>query len=150
VSAALLAALAVLAGTDPAAPQKIVLEPLEVRDAPRALATLLEQRICQALAELQPGVDLVCPEDVAAASTMARNDAIMGTCQSDACMERVEAMRKAPRKVAGSLAREGKVLVLTLVLRVDGIAEPRLAKAKLPDDVEAALARVPALVRELF
>jgi len=150
VNAALLAALAVLAGADPAAPTKLVLEPLEVRDAPRPLATLLEQRICLALAELQPGVDLVCPEDVAAASTMARNDAIMGTCRSDACMERVEAMRKAPRKVTGSLARDGKALLLTLVLRVDGVTEPRLAKAKLPDDVEAALARVPALVKELL
>jgi hypothetical protein len=150
VTGAVLAALAVLVGADPTAPQKLVLEPLEVRDAPRPLATLLEQRVCQALAEQVPGAELVCPDDVAAASTMARNDAIMGTCRSDACMERVEEMKKAPRKVTGSLAREGKALLLTLVLRVDGVAAPRVVKAKLPDDLEPALARVPALVKELL
>ena len=59
-------------------------------------------------------------------------------------------MKKGPRRVTGSLAREGKGYLLTLVLRVEGVADPRIARAAVPADAEGALARVPALVGQLF
>ncbi|MFO0580915.1 MAG: hypothetical protein U0229_01440 [Anaeromyxobacter sp.] len=148
LAALALAALAAAGEGGPA--QKLVLEGLDAREAPRPLAGLVEQRLCQALGERLANADLVCPEDVAAATEMARNDAIMGRCSSDACLDRVEEMRRAPRRLSARMARDGKGWLLTLVLRTDGEPEPRIAKARLPDDADAILSRVPDLVKQLL
>jgi hypothetical protein len=138
-------------GPDPeGAPRpKLVLDPLDVRDVQRSLAAAVELRACQALAEASPGVDLVCPEDVAAAAAIARQDAVMGRCSSEECLKRVEEMRASPRRVTGSLVRDGKGLLLRLDLRT-GLSEPRTASARLPDDLDAMLSAVPGLVRQLL
>jgi hypothetical protein len=134
---------------EPAAPQKLVLDPLDLRDVQKALGAAVELKVCQSLSEASPGVDLVCPEDVAAAMAIARQDAVMGRCASEDCVKRVEEMRAGPRRVTGALVRDGKGVSLRLDLR-EGMKEPRTVQARLPEDLEALLGAVPALVRQLL
>jgi hypothetical protein len=148
---ALVLASAALARAEAPAPRKLALDPLAVRGGVEpSLASVVEQRLCQALAEAAAGADLVCPEDVAAAASMARSEALMGRCPSDECMKKVEELRAAPRRVGGFLERDGKGLVLTLVLREDGVPDPRTASARLPQELDGLLAGVPGLVKKLF
>jgi len=137
------------AGAEGPAAAKLVLDPLDVRGVQRSLAAVVEQRVCQALQDRSPGVDLVCPEDVAAAASIARQDAIMGRCSSEDCMKHVEDLEAGPRRVKGSIERDAKGIVLSLTLR-DGAGDPRTVSDRLPEDLDALLARVSPLVGKLL
>jgi len=128
---------------------KLVLDPLDARGVQRSIAAVVEQRVCQALQERSPGVDLVCPEDVAAAASIARQDVIMGRCSTEECMKHVEELKASPRRVNGRIERDAKGLVLSLVLS-EGAGEPRTVSERLPEDLDALLARIPPLVRKLL
>lgn len=153
---ALAVALAVAApagssrGEEPAVTRpKLVLDPLDAKEVQASLAMAVEGRVCQALGDASPGVDLVCPEDVAAAMTIARQDALMGRCSSEECMRRVEEMKSGPRRVTGAIRPDGKGLLVRLDLR-DGMKEPRSVEAHLPGDLEALFAGLPGLVQKLL
>jgi len=137
-------------GDEPAAPRpKLVLDPLDAKEVQRSLASAVEGRVCQALGEASPGVDLVCPEDVAAAMTIARQEALMGRCATEECMRRVEEMKAGPRRVTGAIRPDGKGLLVRLDLR-DGMKEPRSVEAHLPGDLDALFAGLPGLVQRLL
>jgi len=137
-------------GEEPAAAHpKLVLDPLDAKGVQPSLASAVEGRVCQALGDASPGVDLVCPEDVAAAMTIARQDALMGRCASEECMRRVEEMKAGPRRVTGAIRPDGKGLLVRLDLR-EGMKEPRSVEAHLPGDLDALFAGVPVLVQKLL
>jgi hypothetical protein len=149
-SALALVALAGAAGAgDGRAAAKLALDPLDVRGVQRALAAAVEQKLCQALHERAPAADLVCPEDVAAAASIARQEVILGRCTSEECMKRVEDMRIAPRRVNGWIERDAKGIVLSVTLR-DGEAPPRTVSERLPEDLDPLLARIPGIVEKLL
>jgi hypothetical protein len=146
-----LAALLVASAARPGggASSKLALDPLDVRGVQRSIAAAVEQRVCQALQDRSTGVDLVCPEDVAAAASIARQEAIMGRCATEDCMKRVEEMKAAPRRVTGFIERGAKGIVLSLTLR-EGAGEPRTVSERLPEDLDALLGRISPLVEKLL
>jgi hypothetical protein len=150
VAAALALGGPALAGEGVAAPAALrtALDPLRVAGVAAGLAELVEERICAALAEASGG-DVVCPSDVAAAAALAKTAMVFGECRSDECLRRVEVMRSADRRVAGSLERSERGLVLSLRLTSTQGAGPSVVEV-LPEDVDLLVARVPAAVRKLF
>jgi hypothetical protein len=149
---ALVAALA-LAGAAhageaaPAAP-RTALDPLRVAGLPAALAQAVESRICAALADAARG-EVVCPADVEAAAALAKTAMVFGECRADECLRRVDALRSADRRVAGSLERGEEGVVLSLQLSTPEGPGPRVVET-VPEDVDALVARIPALVGKLF
>jgi hypothetical protein len=79
---------------------------------------------------------------------VAKNAMVFGECQSDECLRRVEEARSADRRVGGALERGEKGLVLTLHVTAPD-AGPRVLE-RLPADVDALMARLPAAVKKLF
>jgi hypothetical protein len=135
----------------PAAPgrtQRLRLHPLEARGLSAALAGLVEARLCQALAEAG-GLEVVCPEDAAAAAALARQEALLGGCASDECLRRVARATEAALEVRGRLAREGSGLRLSLTLTGPG-GRRSSAQAALPAELEPLVARLGPLARQLL
>jgi hypothetical protein len=132
----------------PAAPVRVALDPLRAAGVSPAFAEAVQDRVCLALGEV-PGVEVVCPADVAAAALLARNAALFGECGSDECARRVEAVRRADRRVSGAVERGEAGIVLSLQLSGPGGPGPRVVE-RLPEDLEKVMARVPAVVRKLF
>lgn len=157
-AALLAAAVAALAGPAPAADapaarpearkERVALERLRAEGVAPALVEIVEERICAALAGIG-GVEAVCPADVAAASQLAHQAALLGECASDDCMSRVDAVRRAARRVTGALVRGEGGLVLSLQLAGPSGAGPRFVE-RLPEDLEALVSRIPAVVKKLF
>ena len=135
---------------EPPAPGKVRvgLEKLRASGVTPAYAEAVEERICAALAEL-PRLEVVCPSDVAAAAVLAQRAAIFGECRSDDCMKKVEAMKAADRRVTGALERAEKGLVLSLQVTAPEGPGPRVTE-RVPEDLDALLAKVPAIVKKLF
>lgn len=133
-----------------AAPRrKVALDPLRVNGVAPALAQAVEDRVCALIGDLADA-DVVCPSDVAAAATLARTAVVLGECQSDECLRRVDAVKRADRRVTGALERgEPGSLVLSLQVTSEAGPGPRLVE-KLPEDLDALVARLPALVKKLF
>jgi len=132
------------------APKKlrVALDKLRAVGVAAALAEALEERVCAALADVSQA-DVVCPSDVSAAVFLAKNAVVFGECQSDDCLRRVDALRSADRRVSGAIERGEKGLVLSLQITAPDGAGPRVVE-RLPDDVEAMMARLPAAVQKLF
>lgn len=127
---------------------RLALDRLRTAGVPDGFAAAVEERLCAALGA-RAELEVVCPSDVAAATVLARNAALFGECRSDDCMKRVEALKAAEQRISGALERSGKGIVLSLQLtRADGPG-PRIVES-LPDDLDAVLARVPALVKRLL
>jgi hypothetical protein len=137
-------------GKDPKAPAKlrIALDRLRPAGVTPAFAAAVEERVCAALAEL-PALDVVCPSDLAAAAVLAKNAAVFGECASDDCMKRLDEVKAADRRVSGAVERGGKGLVLSLQVTGPDGPGPRVAE-RLPEDLDAILAKVPGLVKKLF
>ena len=131
-----------------AAKPRIALERLRAVRVSDALADAVEHRVCAALAEVAKA-EVVCPSDVAAAAQLAREAMLFGECRSDDCLRRVDAIGSAERRVGGALERGDGGLVLSLQLTGPGGPGPRVVE-RLPEDLEALLARVPAAVKKLF
>ncbi len=132
-----------------ARPLRIGLDALRFSGVAAALAEVVEDRVCAALAEATPGAEVICPSDVAAAAAVAKTAMAFGECQSDECLRRVDAFRSADRRVTGALERGEKGIVLSLqIVGPDGPG-PRVVE-KLPEDVDALVARVPAAVKRLI
>jgi hypothetical protein len=148
VPAALAVALALPARAAEAAPLRIALEPLRAAGVSPVLASLVEERVCAALAEAARA-DVVCPADVEAAAALAKRSMELGECRADDCVRRVDAFRAADRRVTGALERAPGGLVLSLQLAGPAGPGARVAEA-LPEDVDGLVARLPALVRRLF
>lgn len=149
VAAVALAAAAGARAEDAQGPRiRVGLDRLRVAGVSSALAEAVEERICVALGEL-PGLDVVCPADVAAAALLARNAAVFGECATDDCIRRVEAVRAADRRVSGALEKAEKGVVLSLQVTGPEGPGPRVVE-KLPGDLDAIAAKVPKLVRRLF
>ena len=127
---------------------RVALDPLRAVGVSPALAEAVEERICAALAE-RPGLDVVCPSDVAAAALLARNAALFGECQGDECLRRVDAVRAADRRVGGAVERGERGIVLSLQLTGPGGPGPRVVE-RLPEDLDGIVARIPAVVAKLF
>jgi hypothetical protein len=127
---------------------RTALDPLRAAGVPPGLAEVVEGRICAALSEAGSG-EVVCPSDVAAAAALAKAGMMFGECQADECLRRVDAMRSADRRVAGSLERVEGGFVLSLQLTSGQGSGPRVVEA-LPQDVDALVAHIPAAVRKLF
>lgn len=147
---ALAAAGALASGGEPAPPAKdrIALERLRATGVAAALVETIEDRVCVALAEASGG-EVVCPADVAAAAELARRSVAFGECTTEACLERVDAMRAAARRVTGTLDRAERGLVLSLRLEGPSGPGPRVVE-RLPEDLDALVARIPAVVKKLF
>jgi hypothetical protein len=127
---------------------RLALDPLRVREVSPALAQVVEDRVCAALGE-RPGIDVVCPADVAAAVLLARNAAVLGECQSDDCLKRVDDARAADQRVTGAVEKGEKGIVLSLQLTTAKGPGPRVVE-KLPADLDAVVARIPGIVKQLF
>lgn len=138
------------ARADDAAPAKIrlALDPLRVQGVAPALARIVEERVCAALAE-RPGLDVVCPADVAAAALLARNAAVFGDCASDDCMKRLDEVKAADQRVSGAVEKGEKGIVLSLQLTTAKGPGPRVVE-KLPEDVDAIAGKIPGIVKRLF
>jgi hypothetical protein len=133
----------------PAAPKvRVGLEKLRAAGVTPAYAEAVEERVCAALAEL-PRLEVICPADVAAAALLAQRSVIFGECSSDECVQRVEAMRAADRRVVGALEKGEKGLVLSLQVSSPDGPGPRVAE-KVPEDLEALFSKVPGIVKKLF
>lgn len=126
---------------------RTALDPLRAAGVPPGLAEVVEGRICAALSEA--GGEVVCPSDVAAAAALAKTGMMFGECQADECLRRVDAMRSADRRVGGSLERVEGGFVLSLQLTSGQGPGPRVVEV-LPEDVDALVAHIPAVVRKLF
>jgi hypothetical protein len=140
-----------LGGGEPAAPRaqgRIALDRLRAEGISDALVEAVQQRICAALAEIA-GAEVICPSDVAGAMQFARQAALFGECATDACLERVDALRAADRRVTGALQRDGRGLVLSLQITGPGGPGPRFVE-RLPEDLDALVARIPGAVKKLF
>lgn len=136
-------------GSVPArAQERIALDPLRAPGISEALAEVIQGRICAALAEASRA-EVVCPSDVAAAAELARQAAIFGECSTDACLERVDALRAADRRVTGAIERTGEGLFLSLQLTGPGGPGPLLAE-RLPEDLDVLVASIPGFVKKLF
>jgi hypothetical protein len=151
---ALASILALAAGGLPSAAEegqakvRVALDRLRTAGVPDAFAAAVEERLCAALGA-RAELEVVCPSDVAAATVLARNAALFGECRSDECMKRVEAVKAADQRVSGAVEKGAEGIVLSLQLtRADGPG-PRVVE-RLPDDLDAVLARVPALVKRLL
>jgi hypothetical protein len=132
----------------PPARVRVGLDPLRVAGVSPAFAEAVQDRLCVALGEV-PGVDVTCPADVAAAALLARNAVVFGECQQDECLKRVDAVRSADRRVSGALERGEKGVVLSLQISGPSGPGPRVVE-RLPEDLDAVVARLPAAVRKLF
>jgi hypothetical protein len=144
-------ALGAAAAEEPAPPRprdRIALERLRAPGVSPALVEVIEERLCAALPEAS-GAEVICPADVAAAAELARQSALLGECKSEECMKRVDAVRAADRRVRGAIDRSEGGLVLSLQLEGPGGAGPRRVE-RLPEDLDALVARIPALVKKLF
>ena len=145
-------ALALCAAAEEPAPsrprERISLERLRASGVSPALVEVIEERLCAALPEAS-GAEVVCPADVAAAAELARQSALLGECKSEECMKRVEAVRAADRRVTGAIDRSERGLVLSLQLEGPAGAGPRQVE-RLPEDLDALVARIPAIVKKLF
>lgn len=64
-------------------------------------------------------------------------------------VRRVDAMRRADRRVSAVLARDERCLVLSLGITTREGPVRRVLE-KVPEDVDARLARIPHLVKKLF
>ena len=154
VAAALCAALCASSGARAEearpAPKKlrIALDRLRAVRVAAALAEAVEERVCAALAEVSRA-DVVCPADVSAAATLAKSAMVFGECQSDECLRRVDEVRSADRRVSGAIERGEKGLVLSLQLTAPDGSGARVVE-RLPDDLDAIIARLPAAVKTLF
>lgn len=146
------AALAAGAGAEEPAPRRpkdrIALERLRAPGVSPALVEVVEERICAALGEAS-GADVVCPADVAAAAELARQSALLGECKTEECLKRVDALRAADRRVTGAIDRSEGGLVLSLQLEGPAGAGPRRVE-RLPEDLDALVARIPVVVKKLF
>lgn len=131
----------------PARP-RIALEGLRSTGVAPVLRDLVEERVCTAIGEASRA-DVVCPSDVAAVAAAARSQLMFGECRSDECLGRVDAFRSADRRVSGALERGEDGLVLSLQLAGPEGPGPRIVE-KLPEDLDALVARVPAVVKKLF
>lgn len=131
------------------APLRIALDRLRAAGIAPALAAVVEERVCAALAEVSHA-EVVCPSDVEAAAALAKTAMAFGECQSDECLRRVDALRSADRRVTGAVERGEKGIVLSLQLAgPEGAAGARVVD-KLPEDVDALVAEIPAVVQKLF
>jgi hypothetical protein len=150
LAAAALALAAAGAGEPTAArpAPRTALDPLRVDGVSPALAGIVEERVCAALSEAARG-EVVCPADVQAATALAKAAMVFGECGSDECLRRVDQALGADRRVAGTLARGEKGVVLSLQLTAPEGPGPRVAET-LPEDVDALVARIPPLVQKLF
>lgn len=154
VLAALLALAAVAGGGARAEDAKatarvrVALDRLRAGGISPALTQAVEERVCAALSE-RPGLEVVCPADVAAAALFARNAALLGECATDECLQRVERAKAADRRVTGALERGEKGVVLSLQVTGPEGPGPRVVE-RLPEDLDAILAKVPAAVKRLF
>jgi hypothetical protein len=148
VAVALAAVAAAAGAAEPAPGARLALEPLRVRGVALPVAQLVEERVCAALGE-RPGVDVVCPSDVAAAAALARNAVAFGQSTSDDALKRIDAVKAADRRVTGDLEKGEKGMVLSLQLTTAAGAGPKVSE-RLPDDLDALVARIPALVKRLF
>lgn len=150
LAAALLAGLAAAAARagDAPAPRRLALEKLQARGVSVPLAEVVEERICQALNEVSRA-EVICPSDLATVAALARTATMFGECTTDDCVKRVDDAAAAERRVRGALRRGEQGLVLELALvGPDGTLGQ--ASGGLPEDVEALVARVPAIVKKLF
>ncbi|HEY6004973.1 MAG TPA: hypothetical protein VIV57_19000 [Anaeromyxobacter sp.] len=151
---ALAAACALGAGAgaeEPVSPRprdRIALERLRAPGVSAALVEVVEERICAALGEAS-GADVVCPADVAAAAELARQSNLLGECKTEDCLKRVDRVRAADRRVTGAIDRSEGGLVLSLQLEGPAGAGPRRVE-RLPEDLDALVARIPVLVKKLF
>jgi len=154
LASAVLAAALVLAvparAEEAAAPKKlrIALDKLRTAGVAVALASLVEDQVCAALGD-GARADVVCPSDVAAATALAKSAMAFGECQSDDCLRRLDAFQSADRRVSGALERTDKGIVLTLQLAGPAGSGPRVVE-RLPEDLDALVARIPGIVRKLF
>jgi hypothetical protein len=149
---ALVALCALAAGAaEPPAParkERIALERLRATGVSAALAETVEERVCAALSEAS-GAEVICPSDVAAAAALARQAFALGACTTEECLRRVDAVGAADRRVTGALERGEGGLVLSLAIA--GAAGPGTrAVERLPEDVDALIARIPDVVRRLL
>ena len=134
---------------DASAPKvRVALDRLRVREVSPALAQVVEDRVCAALGE-RAGFEVVCPGDVAATALLARNAALLGDCRSDDCMKRVDDVKAADQRVTGAIEKSEKGIVLSLQLTAASGPGPRVAE-KLPEDLDAIVERIPAIVKRLF
>lgn len=128
--------------------ERIALDPLRAAGLPEGVREAVEDRICAALAEASKA-DVVCPSGIAAAALLAKQAVMFGECLPDECLRRVDAMRQADRRVAAALAQGERCLVLSLEITMRGGPGQRVLE-KVPEDVDALLARVPDVVKKLF
>ncbi len=152
LAAGLAAGIAAVAGAEEPAPAarkpRIALEPLRAPGLSAALVAAVEDRLCAEIAGAT-GAEVVCPSDVAAAMAVAREAAFHGSCATDECLRRVDAMKDADRRVSGALERGDGVLVLSLQV-VDRSGPGGRAVVKLPEDLDGLFSRLPDAVRKLL
>ncbi len=132
----------------PPARVRVGLDRLRVAGVSKALAEAVEDRVCAALGE-RKDLDVVCPADVAAAMLLAKNAAVFGECQSDDCVRRVDAVKAADRRVTGAIEKGERGVVLSLQITSPSGPGPKVVE-KLPVDLDAIAARIPAVVKKLF
>jgi hypothetical protein len=135
----------------PAGAGRLALEPLRASGVSPALAAVIEERICAALPEAS-GAEVVCPADVAAAAELARQAALFGECRTEECLERVDRVRAAERRVTATVERADGALVLSLRVAqaAAGAATAPGVTERLPEDLDALVSRIPAIVKKLF
>ncbi len=155
--AALAAALALAPAARPADPSdpvpapkklRVALDKLRTSGVAAALGSVVEEQVCAALAD-GGRVDVVCPSDLAAAAAIAKSAMAFGDCQADDCMGRLEAFQNADRRVGGALERVDGGIVLSLQIAGPAGPGPRVSE-KLPEDLDALVARIPAIVKKLL
>jgi hypothetical protein len=149
-AAAAAIALAGAARGEDAAPKplRVAVDPLRTTSIATALAELVQDRLCAAVAE-RPQIEAICPADVAAAAALARSAVAFGACGSDDCLRRLDAYRTADRRITGALARGDGGLVLAVELVGPDGPGTRVIET-LPEDLDALVTRLPAIVKKLF
>lgn len=129
---------------------RVALRTLRSEGVEPSLAALVQSAVCAEIGR-QKGVEAVCPEDLAAAAELARSSVAFGTCTSEECLRRVEALARADRRVTGEVSRAGDGLLLSLELWDGEATRPRRKVAeRIPADPKALLGRIPEVVQNLF
>jgi hypothetical protein len=135
-------------GSAPAGSARLRLHRLQAKDVLPVLVEAIESRLCQALAEASRA-EVICPEDLAAVAELARQEALLGSCESEECLRRAERAGEAGVQIHGRLVKEGDGLRLTLTLTGVG-GRAGQAEASLPAALEPLAKRLGPLARALL
>lgn len=129
----MLAGLALLLATAPAAPEeRLLLHDLVAQGVEAPVAQALTSATCFELASTK-GFDLMCPDDVRALMQWNAMASTFSACQDQACLESSAKALDARLVVSGNVQKVGETFALTLAL-----LDTRLGKVRARAEVKAA------------